>query len=116
MGTIATVTPFSKRTPGRIGQHLQFAGKLTMSASYATGGDTVSAKVLGMTKIMGGMVSCAGGVVFELIPDTDPATAKVKAYRQKDPAAAGGVDIALPEVANAVDLSALTPFAEIWGR
>ena len=38
----------------------------------------------------------------------DKANAKVLAYRQKDPAAAGGADIPLPEVANAVDMSAVT--------
>jgi hypothetical protein len=35
---------------------------------------------------------------------------KLKIYRQKDPAAAGGADIPLPEVANAVDLSGVTFF------
>jgi hypothetical protein len=46
----------------------------------------------------------AGGYVFEV----DKTNSKVKAYRQKDPGNAGGADIALPEVANAVDLSSVT--------
>lgn len=116
MSTITTVTSQSKRSPERIGQHLRWMGKLTMTASYATGGDTLTAAQLGFSRIMGGMISGTGGVVFELLPAADPTTAKVKAYRQKDPAAGGGADIALVEVANATDLSALTPRAEITGR
>lgn len=38
-----------------------------------------------------------------------PSTGKIKAYRQKDPGSAGGADVPLVEVANAVDLSAV-PF------
>jgi len=44
----------------------------------------------------------AGGLLFEW----DKTNGKIKAYRQRDPAAAGGADIPLPEVANGVDLSA----------
>lgn len=43
----------------------------------------------------------SAGIVFEY----DKTNKKIKAYRQKDPAAAGGADIALPEVTNGVDLS-----------
>lgn len=116
MGTIATVSKMSARMPGRVGQHLVWEGKVTMPASYATGGDTITAKSLGMSQFMAGQISPAAGVVFEFVIQTDPSTAKIKAYRQKDPAAAGGADIALPEVGNAVDLSALTPQVRITGR
>lgn len=37
----------------------------------------------------------------------DPATQLLTVYRQKDPANAGGADIALVEVANAVDLTGI---------
>ncbi len=116
MSTITVATPASKRTPQRIGTRLEYNGTLTMTASYATGGDTLNAKLLGISKFHGAIIASAGGIVFEFIPDTDPATAKVKAYRQKDPGAAGGADIALTEVAAAVDLSALKPYAIIHGR
>jgi hypothetical protein len=58
-----------------------------------------------------------GGRVFELTSKNAPASSKVKAYQQKDPAAAGGADIALPEVANATDLSALSNVGVVvYGR
>jgi hypothetical protein len=57
-------------------------------------------------------VDSSGGYIFEF----DKANSKIKAYRQKDPAAAGGADIPLPEVANAVDLSSITPRFRAEGR
>lgn len=41
------------------------------------------------------------------LPRYDLANLKIMVYDQKDPAAAGGADIALPEVGNGVDLSAV---------
>lgn len=41
------------------------------------------------------------------MPEFDKTNLKVKVYQQKDPAAAGGADIALPEVGNNTDLSAV---------
>lgn len=84
-------------------------GNLAFSSSYATNGDTIDWP--GDLNIPDGGVqlsSSAGGYVFEY----DGANQKVKAFRQKDPAAAGGADIALPEVANAVNLSAVS--VECW--
>lgn len=77
---------------------------LTMSSSYATNGDVLpSNAALGLDNSLDSITiaSHPGGLVFEV----DLANRKIKAYRQKDPAAAGGADIALPEVANAVNLS-----------
>lgn len=54
----------------------------------------------------------AGGYVFEYVKTTG----KVKAYRQKDPAAAGGADIPLPEVTDGVDLSAVSARFRAEGR
>lgn len=45
----------------------------------------------------------------------DEPNQKLKIFRQKDPANAGGADIALPEVAAAVDLSALSGFFIVAG-
>jgi hypothetical protein len=72
--------------------------------TYATGGVAVTPTNVGLIRIDDLDVQPSAGYIFEYLP----ATGKVKAYRQKDPAAAGGADIALPEVANAVDLSAVT--------
>lgn len=50
-------------------------------------------------------MNCSGsGYVGEFVASAQ----KLKLYRQKDPAAAGGADIALVEVANGVDLSGVT--------
>lgn len=44
------------------------------------------------------------GYIFEY----DITNEKLLAYRQKDPAAAGGADIPLPEVGNTISLAAVT--------
>jgi hypothetical protein len=72
--------------------------------TYATNGIAVTPKNLELIRIDDIDIQPSAGYVFEYLP----ATGKVKAYRQKDPAAAGGADIPLPEVANAVDISAVT--------
>jgi len=71
--------------------------------TYATNGAVVTPSLFGLNRIDDIDIQPTGGYVFEWLP----ATGKVKAYRQKDPAAAGGADIPLPEVANAVDLTAV---------
>lgn len=79
--------------------------------TYATGGVAITAAQLGLTTIEHLDVGTAGGILFEWIKSSG----LVKAYRQKDPAAAGGADIALPEVANAVDISANVGRYQAWG-
>lgn len=71
--------------------------------SYATNGVAITARNVELNRIDDLDVQPTGGYVFEYLPSTG----KIKAYRQKNPADAGGADIPLPEVANAVDLSAI---------
>lgn len=80
-------------------------GTITFDSSYATGGEAITAALLELNIVEDLRVDPSAGYVFEW----DKTNAKIKAYRQKDPAAAGGADIALPEVANAVDLSLVAP-------
>lgn len=79
-----------------------YHGKIVADNSYLNGGELVDA---------------ANNTAFDFLDvkapgylvTFDPATQTIKIYRQKDPANAGGADIAFTEVANAVDLSAV-PF------
>ena len=82
-------------------------GTLTLG-TYATNGIAVTgAQVDCPQNLVQLIVHPSGGYVFEYVASTG----KVKAYRQKDPAAAGGADIPLPEVAAGVDLSSVNaPF------
>lgn len=84
--------------------------EVTVSVNdYVSGG--VAIDVAGNTRfnrIVG--INGAGYVGF-----FDPATQLLKVYRQKDPANAGGADIALTEVANAVDLSAVKMYGLATG-
>lgn len=71
--------------------------------TYATNGVTVAASNFELPVRLDHLeLNPAAGLVFEW----DKTNGKVKAYRQKDPANAGGADIALTEVATAFDLSA----------
>ena len=77
-------------------------GTMTLG-TYASGGIAVTASQL---ELPGGTlqdlrVDSSGGYV----PRWNSSTGKVMVYLQKDPAAAGGADIALPEL-GAVDISA----------
>lgn len=69
--------------------------------AYVTGG--VAVDVAGNTSFSRLLCGGVGGYGFEFIPSTQ----KLKVYRQKDPANAGGADIALPEVADTVNLAAV---------
>ncbi len=66
--------------------------------------------------IEGGIVGNAEGYVFQVSPVAGSNDVKIEAYRQKDPAAAGGADIPLPEVTAAVDLSAVPVMIHLWGH
>lgn len=79
-----------------------YTGRITPDASYLNGGELVDAA--GNTQFDILFAQAAGYVT-----SFDPATQKMRIFQQKDPAALGGADIALVEVANAVDLSAV-PF------
>lgn len=110
MSAITVAVPASKRYPQRIGTQLKWAGKITGTGSYATGGDTLSPKLLGMNVIEGGYVAPSAGFVFELIPQAD-GTAKVKAFWT-----GAVVSTALGEVTAAQSLAAATPQVEIIGH
>lgn len=69
---------------------------------YATNGIAVTPSKVGLGAIDTFEVDPAGGYTFEYVASTG----KVKAYVAKDPAAAGGADIVLQELANAVDITA----------
>jgi hypothetical protein len=82
-------------------EHL-YTGTIDFDSSYPTGGEALD--LASNTRIETLIAQSKSGYVFEW----DAANQKLLAYRQKDPAAAGGADIALPQVANATDLSAVT--------
>ena len=98
-----------KSTPsgGKLPNFQIRAYQLAFDNSYPTGGLAWDLSA-DFDVIYGAVCEHQGGRVFEITSKNAPASSKIKAYQQKDPAAAGGADIALPEVANATDLSALT--------
>lgn len=110
MGTIlqsAVVAGGSNRRPQRIGTTLAWVGKITGSASYATGGDTLPAKLLGMNAIEHGMVgpNILSGNMIEVLAQPD-GSVKLR-----------WVNIgAGTELANATDTSARTNFAMFFGH
>lgn len=75
-------------------------GTVTLG-TYATNGVTITAAQLELSQLLDLDVRPAGGYVTAW----DKTNNKIKLYDQKDPAASGGADIALPEV-GAVDVSA----------
>lgn len=93
---------------GAAGDKLVRRGTGNLGTSYTTGGMAFTKANLDLpVKVSRLEVDNAGGYVFETVSLTNSG-GLIKAYRQKDPGAAGGADIPLPEVANAVDLSAVT--------
>jgi hypothetical protein len=92
----------------QIGQteHLYWV-KIVPSTSYPTGGEPLDFAANTHIEVLHVGAGVANG---GYVTAWDEANQKLKIYRQKDPAAAGGADIPLPEVANAVDLSGVTFF------
>ena len=78
---------------------------------YATNGVAITPSQFGFAALEFLSLTQPGGYVFEW----DKANSKIKAYRNKDPAAGGGADIPLPEVANAVDITAVVARFEATG-
>lgn len=78
-------------------EHL-YVGRVTAGPNYATGGNLFD--LAANTRLAFADIKLPGYLVT-----FDPATQLAKVYRQKDPGNAGGADIALVEVANAVDLT-----------
>jgi len=105
----ATVTIEERISIG--GTDYLYLGFITMDNSYASGGEVIDATngatTAGPAKFKKLIPAATAGYVPEFIGSSQ----KLKMFRQKDPAAAGGADIALPEVAGSVDLSAVVvPF------
>lgn len=84
---------------------------ITFDSSYTTGGMSLTARNLGMFKVENLRADPQSGYVFAY----DATNKKVLAYRTKDPANAGGADIVMQEVANAVNLSAISTVVEAFG-
>lgn len=105
MGNAAAV-PHTKRYPQRIGTMLIWHGNLTPSASYATNGEVITAKSLGMNNIDGGFVQGVKGArLAELVPVAGGVTALLK------------IQTAIgTEAVNATDQSAFPVVAQIWGH
>jgi hypothetical protein len=85
---------------------------ITGDTSYPTGGYSWDPKASGHQGAVGAVLlfpivsggsgaTTAAGRVFQY----DHTNKKIMAFQQKDPAAAGGADIQLPEVANATSLA-----------
>ena len=111
MGAIVTVTPFEKRSPQRIGVRLQWEGNITGPASYDAGGSVLDPKLLGMTKITGGIGGVgSAGRVAQIIPQAD-GTAKVQVRTSN-----GAAPAALADFTAAGNLSAETYSCIILGR
>jgi hypothetical protein len=69
--------------------------------SYTTGGKAIDFSGYYFHEIYSVQVSPKSGYLFSY----DPVNKKIIVYRQTNPAAAGGADVPLVEVANAFDLS-----------
>lgn len=105
MSTIATVTPVGKRYPQRIGTMLRALTGITGTASYATGGDTLTAKSLGLNVIDGGIMGTFNNHNFRVIPQTT-GDAKIMVF-----VTSTGI-----ELGNTVSWAGDVPFADIWGH
>lgn len=100
----ATITIVNRRAAGN-----RFIREGTGNLGvYATGGIAVTKSQFELPASLKDLeVRNAGGYSFEIISLTD-AGCTIKAYDEKDPGAAGGADIADPQVGNTIDLSAVT--------
>ena len=88
---------------------------ITLSASYATGGDTLTLASLGMKAVSAVVLtgsSPTSGVALAVVHGAAETTAPlIKAYQDVTPAATAP----LPEVANATNLSTHTVRAVVYG-
>lgn len=82
---------------------------VTMSSSYATGGDTFSLRKYFQSAVFGAIATPASGYVFEV----DVANEKIKAYYGNYEATSDGP---LKEVAESTDLGDVTTQVLAWGR
>lgn len=105
---MAAVVTIQRDIPIGQTEHL-YIGTIAMDDSYPTGGEALDVAKNERFETL--IADSNGGYVFSFVPSSQ----KLLAYRTKDPGNAGGADIVLQEVANAVDLSGLTaiPFIAI---
>lgn len=103
MGTVTVGTPITRV---KSGNKWTIVARITMSASYATGGDTIDPNKLALGKIDAICTTPATGAAGAVMIELDPTVAanKVKAY-----AAAGN------QVGNGTDLSGFSALCQIIG-
>lgn len=96
-----------------LGNAKMYLGSVTLSNSYATGGDTLNlATALGVDKILRAILTVQSGS-SQYILRYDNTNGKVKAYYYDYDAAADGAAI---EVAATTDLSSVTADATVIAR
>jgi hypothetical protein len=97
---------------GDLGDNTYFAiGTIKGDNSYATGGYAVGAGAISGQGVKIERVAYLNATGSGYVSDFDLTNQKVKFRINKDPGAAGGADVVLPEVGNTTDLSAVTiPF------
>ena len=89
--------------------------KVTFDNSYAgAGGEALTHAQLGFTAAPD-YVKVHNNTPSGHLVEYDNTNEKLIAYWNKDPAAAGGADIAFPEVAGTTDLSAVSVYVEAVG-
>lgn len=80
---------------------------VTFDSSYATGGESLTPSNVGMSEFLAVIPLPDANALEGHVVQYDYTAQKLMVFRQTDPADAGGADVALVEVANAVDLSTL---------
>lgn len=111
MGTV-TVTFDAPQDFQRFGHRDVCRGSIAFSASYATGGDTITPAALGFGSLIDAMMvqTVSGGYVIS--PDMNPNANSYKIQAYVTGAAATDV---LDEVANATDLHTVSFRFAAWG-
>lgn len=88
---------------GSFGNMNAVIGAVAFDSSYPTGGEALTANQLGLAAVKFIIFEPTAGLVFEY----DHTNSKLLAYRQTDPGAVGGADIALAEVGDTANLAAV---------
>jgi hypothetical protein len=100
-----TVTKVATNVSGRFRERIV---DVLMDSSYATGGEALTAADLGLKQpLFVQAIQKTVGTTIRVF-QYDLANSKILAFQQTDPAAVGGADVPLKEVASTTDLSAIT--------
>lgn len=94
--------------PHSTGSRWETVSTVLLDTSYPTGGEALTKADLGFAATVDPTFNVTAQPTAGYIPEYDHVNSKLLMYRQKDPAAAGGADIALPQVADTADLSLVT--------